>query len=360
MNHNKRNLPYHRGYRTQTRSIVGQHVDPETHAEGVWFGATPTSRLRAACLPARQRTHFGMQARWRLPGARVNRFACPEPNVVQGALDRTTQSLEVVRGTLVTVLPYITIGIAAFLTSGLTLFSGFGLGTLLLPAFSLFFDIEVAVALTAIVHLFNNLFKLLLLGKNADRSIVLTFGIPAILAAIVGAWTLLWLSNLSSLWEYELLSRTFAVMPIKLTLAILMVGFAAIEVVPTLQRISFRATYIPLGGVLSGFFGGLSGHQGALRSAFLLRCGLSKERFIATGVVIACLVDVPRIAIYSSHLASAELSHNAPLLLTAIATATLGALLASRLITKVTMGAVRGVVATLLVLIAIGLGSGIV
>jgi acyl-CoA reductase-like NAD-dependent aldehyde dehydrogenase len=42
--------------------------------------------------------------------------------------------------------------------------------------------------------------------------------------------------------------------------------------------------YLPVGGLLSGFFGGLSGHQGALRSVFLLRAGLTKESFIATGV----------------------------------------------------------------------------
>ena len=53
----------------------------------------------------------------------------------------------------------IVIGLVAFGVSLLTLFSGFGLGTLLLPAFAVFFPIEVAVASTAIVHAANNLFK---------------------------------------------------------------------------------------------------------------------------------------------------------------------------------------------------------
>lgn len=47
----------------------------------------------------------------------------------------------------------------------------------------------------------------------------------------------------------------------------------------------FPPHWLPLGGLLSGFFGGLSGNQGALRSAFLLKAGLSKEAFIATGTV---------------------------------------------------------------------------
>jgi hypothetical protein len=56
----------------------------------------------------------------------------------------------------------------AFTVSGSTLFSGFGLETLLMPAFALFFPIEEAVAATAIVHLANNIFKVGLVGKKAD------------------------------------------------------------------------------------------------------------------------------------------------------------------------------------------------
>ena len=40
---------------------------------------------------------------------------------------------------------------------------------------------------------------------------------------------------------------------------------------------------------MSGFLGGLSGHQVALRSAFLIKCGLTKESFLGSGIVIACL-----------------------------------------------------------------------
>ena len=56
-------------------------------------------------------------------------------------------------------LSYAVIGTAAFAVSALTLFSGFGLGTLLMPVFALFFSIPVAVGSTAVVHGANNLFK---------------------------------------------------------------------------------------------------------------------------------------------------------------------------------------------------------
>ena len=53
--------------------------------------------------------------------------------------------------------------VAALLASGLTLFSGFGLGTLLMPVIALFFPLELAIAMTAMVHLSNHLFKIGLL-----------------------------------------------------------------------------------------------------------------------------------------------------------------------------------------------------
>lgn len=48
---------------------------------------------------------------------------------------------------------------------------------------------------------------------------------------------------------------------------------------------------------MSGFFGGLSGNQGAFRSAFLIKAGLSKDAYIATGVVAAVIVDLTRLGI---------------------------------------------------------------
>ncbi|MFN5636319.1 MAG: sulfite exporter TauE/SafE family protein, partial [Flavobacteriales bacterium] len=50
---------------------------------------------------------------------------------------------------------------------------------------------------------------------------------------------------------------------------------------------------------LSGFFGGLSGHQGALRSVFLLEQIKDKSVFIATGAMISVANDAMRLTVYS-------------------------------------------------------------
>lgn len=255
-------------------------------------------------------------------------------------------------------MEFIIVPLVALLTSGLTLFSGFGLGTLLLPAFLIFFPAELAVAMTAIVHFLNNLFKLGLLGRHANLRVVLRFGVPAIVAAFAGAALLFVISAEEPLITYAALGRTFSITPIKLLMAILIAGFALLESLPALQSLQFSSKYLPLGGLLSGFFGGLSGHQGALRSAFLVRVGLSKEEFIATGVLIACMIDMTRLGVYARHLTVGGLRENTVLLVIATLSAFLGAFVGNRLMAKVTMKTVQTVVAALLLLIAVLLGAG--
>lgn len=242
----------------------------------------------------------------------------------------------------------------------LTFFSGFGLGTLLLPAFAVFFPTEVAVALTAVVHFLNNLFKLTLIGRHARGAVVLRFGIPALLAAYGGAQGLLWLADLPPLLHYNMFSGTFFITPVNLTIAVLMTAFAVVELRASEKNFSLPPRYLPIGGILSGFFGGLSGHQGALRTMFLLRCGLSKESFIATGVMIACMVDVSRLLVYSERLAALNLAENGGLLLAATLAAFAGAMVGNRLLKKITMREVRTVVAIMLFGVALGLGLGII
>lgn len=257
-------------------------------------------------------------------------------------------------------MKYLLICSAAFLTSGLTLFSGFGLGTLLLPVFALFFAMEVAVGLTAVVHFLNNLFKLGLVGRHADKQVVWRLGAPAILASFVGARLLVWLADVGPLARYQAFGREIYVTPVKLAVGALMILFALLEIVPSLEKLSFDRRYLPLGGLLTGFFGGVSGHQGALRSAFLIRCGLSKESFIGTGVVVACLVDLIRLGVYAAKFPAAELRVNASLLAAATSAAFLGAWVGSRLMHKVTMRAVQWTVAVMLFAIAAGLASGLI
>lgn len=256
-------------------------------------------------------------------------------------------------------MSYLVVCAVALLASALTFFSGFGLGTLLLPAFALFVPVEQAVALTAVVHFLNSLFKLVLTGRHADLRVVLRFGLPAIVMSFVGAWVLVWLAGIAPVFSYAAFGQQFSVTPVKLVVGALLLLFASLELAPRFRDLSFGAQYMPLGGVLSGFFGGLSGMQGALRSAFLSRAGLTKEAFIATGVVVACLIDFSRLAIYSTSLSYERAGLDYGLLFAAVLAAFLGAVLGNNYLKKMTMPGIQRMVAVMLFVVALGLVSGV-
>ncbi len=254
---------------------------------------------------------------------------------------------------------FLIVGAVAALASLLTFFSGFGLGTVLLPAFSIFFPIHAAVALTAMVHFLNNAFKFLLVGRRADMRVVRKFGVPALFAAILGAWVLNVLSDLPPLFQYQAFGRPHAVLPVKLTIAVLIFIFALWEMLPRFKRIAVDEKFLALGGTASGFFGGLSGNQGALRSAFLIHCGLTKEAYIATGIVIACVVDAARLPVYFSHFPRGLLRAHAAILTVAVLCAFAGAWMGNRLLPKITMRSVQMLVTIMLVAVAMGLAAGL-
>lgn len=250
------------------------------------------------------------------------------------------------------------IAFATLIASCLTLFSGFGLGTLLMPVVALFFPVDVAIGITAIVHFFNNLFKLGLLGWQAEKHTVVQFGIPAMVAAIVGALVLGWLSHLPPLTEYSWLGRTFQVTPLKLIIGVVILVFVALESSSALAAVSLDGRFLAIGGCISGFFGGLSGHQGAFRSMFLLKAGLSKEQFIATGVVLAVLIDLARLLIYGWEVSMSPQEVDWFLVVVACAAAFAGAFIGSRLLKKATLRSIQAIVTGLLVSVALGLMAG--
>ncbi|MEX2568491.1 MAG: sulfite exporter TauE/SafE family protein [Cyclobacteriaceae bacterium] len=252
------------------------------------------------------------------------------------------------------------ISLAAFITALLTFFSGFGLGTILTPVFIIFFPVDLAIALTGVVHFFNNLFKLFLVGKRADKAILIKFGIPAILAAFVGALIMINLSSVTPLFSYYVGAHLFKVTPLKFIIGILLILFSLIDLIPYFKKLEFNQNKIPLGGALSGFFGGLSGHQGALRSAFLINAGLSKEVFVGTSVVIATFIDFTRLSVYASRFGQSGLGQNLPLVISATFSAFAGAYLGNRLLDKITLSFIQKLVAILLLLISISLTLGII
>lgn len=246
----------------------------------------------------------------------------------------------------------------AFGASMLTFFSGFGLGTILTPIFILFFDIEIAIAATAIVHLLNNVFKFTLIGRHVAWKVALTFGLPAILGAIAGASFLGWLSFSPADTYIDLFGlQTTA---LNLVLGILIIIFSLMELIPALRKLSFSHRWMVPGGLISGFFGGLSGHQGALRSAFLIKFPLTKEQFIATGIVIAMIIDVSRIGTYATSFDWHRLAPTWATIGLATIAAFCGAVIGKLLMKKMTISSLQYMVGGLMLVLGVLLALGVV
>jgi len=254
----------------------------------------------------------------------------------------------------------IIISLVAFLSALLTFFSGFGLGTILAPVFAIFFPIDIAIALTGVVHFTNNIFKIALVGRATDKGVLFRFGIPAILASFLGAWLLLKITVLPTLLSYELWGKEFEITPVKLIIALLLIVFSVLEISPSFKKVQFGKDKLVMGGILSGFFGGLTGIQGAIRSAFLIKSGLTKEAYIATGVVIACLVDFTRLSVYASRFTAANLHENLLLLFSATLAAITGAFFGKKMLKKVTLKSIQLLVAVMLIIISLALGMGMI
>ena len=252
------------------------------------------------------------------------------------------------------------ISLVAFLAAILTFFSGFGLGTILTPIMMIYFPVEIAVAFTGIVHFSNNIFKLFIVGNKANKEVLVKFGLPAIFAAFIGSYFLFNMNTEYIIYSYNLLGQIKSISLVKFIVSLLLIVFASFDLIPFFKKLEFGKKSLPIGGLLSGFFGGLSGNQGALRSSFLIKLSLDKETFIATTVVISTMVDFTRLGVYSSNLLQINLEDYLTLGVSSILAATLGAFIGNKLLKKITLDYIRILVATLVLLLAFGLLLGII
>ncbi|HEU17770.1 MAG TPA: sulfite exporter TauE/SafE family protein [Deltaproteobacteria bacterium] len=260
-------------------------------------------------------------------------------------------------------MEYVIVCVTALVVSGVTLFSGFGLGTVLMPAFAIFFPVPIAIAATAVVHLLNNVFKIILVGRNADWDVIKIFAVPGAFAAIVGALVLHRFAQSPSLYIYQIGDQVHSVTTIKLVIGLLIVVFACFELIPRLSNVAFDRKYLFHGGLLSGFFGGLSGNQGALRSVFLIKAGLDKDAYVGTGTVSAVIVDVSRLFVYGITFYTGtivEVGTIGGVVVAATSAAFIGSFIGAKLLKKITLRAVQIIVGSMLIVAGTGMAAGLV
>jgi len=160
--------------------------------------------------------------------------------------------------------------------------TGFGTSTLMIPILALFIPITHTIILVAIIHLFSGIWKVSLFITGIDIRFILLFGIPGIITSYIGAL---------------LLTHTHQIFLVRL-LGIFLCSYAIFMLLPKKIKFPTNTTMALTGGTLSGFFVGVFGIGGAIRSAFLTVFNLPKEAYIATMGAIGLVYDITRLITY--------------------------------------------------------------
>jgi hypothetical protein len=160
--------------------------------------------------------------------------------------------------------------------------TGFGLSTVMIPVMVLFYPMPETLLFVGAIHWCNDLWKLLLFREGIRWKLLLSFGLPGLLATILAA-------RLIFAIPASILQRILAVF------LIAYVAFLFARSAFTVRQSTWTGV---IGGTLSGFSAGIFGMGGAIRALFLSAFDLPKAVFLATAGAIALVVDTPRLVTY--------------------------------------------------------------
>jgi uncharacterized protein len=200
-----------------------------------------------------------------------------------------------------------------------------------------------AVAVLAIPHAWATTIRWLRLRSDVHPPTFRQFGIASAVGGLAGA-------ALQSRLESPLLT---------IVLASLLVLAGTTEL--TRRRVPLPQTrfWRLLGGILSGFFGGLVGNQGGIRAAALLGFRLPPRQLVATATAAALLVDAARVPIY--FLSAGPVIANATRLwIVASVGVTIGTFLGVPVLSRIPESTYRRLVGGLLLILGMSLFAGVV
>ena len=233
---------------------------------------------------------------------------------------------------------HVVLAVTAVIAGGISAISGFGIGSVLTPVLSLWYDAKIAVAAISIPHLIGTALRLWLLDGRVDARVMWSFGLASAAGGIAGA----------------LLNTVFESTWLLVLRGILLLFVAAGELIGVSRRMVFRGPAAWLAGAVSGLLGGLVGNQGGLRSAALLGFRLDRDTFIATATAIGLFVDGVRMPIYF-YTQGAQLSQLMPAILIATVGVIAGTLFGRHALKRIPEAAFRRVVAVLLAILGVAL-----
>jgi hypothetical protein len=169
-----------------------------------------------------------------------------------------------------------------FVASIIGTMSGFGLSTIMVPVLLLFLPLPQTLLFVGIIHLFGDVWKMLLFREGIRWKLILSFGIPGAIASFFGARLIFSVPE-------AVLSRL---------LGIVLIAYAGYLLAHRSFKIREQPAVSAGVGVSSGFLAGIFGVGGAVRAMFLSAFDLPKAVYIATSGAIASVIDLTRLATY--------------------------------------------------------------
>jgi hypothetical protein len=231
---------------------------------------------------------------------------------------------------------WIGIILLTLIASSIGTVTGFGTSTIMVPVLSLFLPIPETLLFVGIVHWFGDVWKMLLFKKGFDWKLTLLFGIP-------GALVSFWAASLPLSLPETLLKRL---------LGLFLIMYVSYIFLKPAWKIKASTPTALVGGSLSGFFAGVFGVGGAVRSTFLSAYDLPKSVFLFTSGAIGLLIDSSRITQYWVSGTRFDGSLLTALLLS-VPTSLIGAYFAKKVVNKIPQRSFRLIIA--IALFAVGL-----
>ncbi len=230
------------------------------------------------------------------------------------------------------------IALLTLLAAAIGTITGFGTSTIMIPVLAIFFPPVEAIFLVAIIHWFGDVWKVALFRKGIDVRLIALFGATGLAASYLGALVSFGAN------EHALLRLLGAFLS----------GYALFLISRPAFKIPANNAAALSGGTLSGFFAGMFGIGGSIRSMFLAAFNLPKAIYIATAGAIGILVDSTRIITYfaGGAMLPKELWYG---LLLFIPVSFAGARIAKKIVDKIPQNKFRMVVAVFLFVIGVKL-----
>lgn len=177
----------------------------------------------------------------------------------------------------------ILIGSLTFFAALVGTVTGFGTSMIMVPVLAMFFPPLEAIFFVAIIHLFNDVWKVALFRAWFHGKLIILFGVTGIIGSYIGA-------SFSVQVDQFFLARA---------LGAFLIGYAGFLIYHSKFKVTPTSAIAVAGGAISGFSAGLIGIGGAVRGAFISAFDLPKAVYIATAGAIGIMIDSTRIIAYA-------------------------------------------------------------